>query len=57
MLQIISGKFFGDGEIVHNECNGILYSNVSFHAIHPIEYGNIKIKNSFGAFKYQNQKS
>lgn len=43
MLQIISGKFFGDGEIVHNECNGILYSNVSFHAIHPIEYGNIKI--------------
>ena len=43
MLQIISGKFFGDGEIVHNECNGILYSNVSFHAMHPIEYGNIKI--------------
>lgn len=43
MLQIISGKFFGEGEIIHNECNGILYSNVSFHAIHPIEYGNIKI--------------
>ena len=43
MLQIISGKFFGNGEIVHNECNGILYSNVTFHAMHPIEYGNIKI--------------
>lgn len=43
MLQIISGKFFGDGEIIHNECNGILYSNASFHTIHPIEYGNIKI--------------
>lgn len=43
MLQIISGKFFGDGEIIHNECNGILYSNVSFHAMQPIEYGNIKI--------------
>lgn len=43
MLQIISGKFFGDGEIIHNECNGILYSNVSFYAMQPIEYGNIKI--------------
>ena len=43
MLQIISGKFFGNGEIVHNECNRILYSNVTFHAMHPIEYGNIKI--------------
>ena len=43
MLQIISGKFFGDGEIVHNECNGILYSNVAFHSMHPMEYENIKI--------------
>lgn len=43
MLQIISGKFFKDGEIVHNECNGILYSNVAFHSMHPIEYENIKI--------------
>ena len=43
MLQIISGKFFEDGEIVHNECNGILYSNVAFHSMHPIEYENIKI--------------
>lgn len=43
MLQIISGKFFGTGEIIHNECNGILYSNASFHAMQPIEYGNIKI--------------
>ena len=43
MLQIISGKFFGTGEIIHNECNGILYSNASFHAIQPIDYGNIKI--------------
>lgn len=43
MLQIISGKFFGTGEIIHNECNGILYSNASFHAMKPIEYGNIKI--------------
>ena len=43
MLQIISGKFYKDGEIIHNECNGVLYSNVSFHANHPIEYGNIKI--------------
>ena len=42
MLQIISGKFFGTGEIIHNECNGILYSNASFHAIQPIDYGNIK---------------
>lgn len=43
MLQIISGKFFENGEIVHNECNGILYSNVAFHTVIPIEYGNIKI--------------
>lgn len=43
MLQIISGKFFEDGEIVHNECNGVLYSNVAFHSMHPIEYENIKI--------------
>ena len=43
MLQIISGKFFEDGEIVHNECNGILYSNVAFHSMHPLEYENIKI--------------
>lgn len=43
MLQIISGKFFEDGEIVHNECNGILYSNVAFRSMHPIEYENIKI--------------
>lgn len=43
MLQIISGKFYGDGERRHNECNGILYSNTCYHAIKPIEYGNIKI--------------
>lgn len=43
MLQIISGKFYGDGERIHNECNGILYSNACYHAIKPIEYGNIKI--------------
>lgn len=29
MLQIISGKFLGNGEIVHNECNGILSSYVT----------------------------
>ena len=33
MLQIISSNFFEDGEIVHNECNGILYFNVAFHSI------------------------
>lgn len=43
MLQIITGKFYGDGEKRHNACNGILYSNASFHAINPINYGKIHI--------------
>lgn len=43
MLQIITGKFYGDGEKQHNACNGILYSNVFFHAISPINYGKIQI--------------
>ena len=43
MLQIITGKFYGDGERIHTECNGILYSNARFYSIKPIEYGNIKI--------------
>ncbi|MCX4366197.1 MAG: hypothetical protein OSJ70_10570 [Bacilli bacterium] len=39
MLQIISGKFFSnDGEIRHNDCHGVLYSNLEY-------YGNVKYKN------------
>lgn len=39
MLQIISGKFFSnDGEIRHNDCHGVLYSNLKY-------FGSIKYKN------------
>lgn len=39
MLQIISGKFFSDnGEIRHNDCYGVLYSNLEY-------FGSVKYKN------------
>lgn len=37
MLQIISGKFFGDGMLYEHEGRGILYSNMSW--VRPIETG------------------
>jgi hypothetical protein len=30
MLQIISGKFFGEGKINEEQCDAILYSNFSW---------------------------
>lgn len=41
MLQIITGKFFGTGEIKHNDCHGILYSNLPYFG--SLKYGNIEI--------------
>lgn len=43
MLQIITGKFYGVGKINHNDCKGVLYSNVSCHSIKPIIMGNLEI--------------
>lgn len=42
MLQIISGKFFKDnGEIRHNNCHGVLYSNLGYHG--TIKYKNLEL--------------
>lgn len=43
MLQIISGKFYSDGEIRHNDCCGVLYSNLKFISSKPKEIDNLKI--------------
>ena len=43
LLQIISGKFYGNGEIRHNQCRGVLYSNADFFSSTPIKLGNIEI--------------
>lgn len=43
MLQIISGKFFSDGEVHHNDCCGVLYSNLNFVARKPKQIDNLKI--------------
>lgn len=42
MLQIISSKFFkDDGEIRHNVCHGVLYSNLKYCG--SIKYENIEL--------------
>ena len=33
MLQIITGKFYDSDDRFHNDCKGILYSNISFSGI------------------------
>lgn len=38
MLQIISGKFFESENIFHNECKGILYSNISLYKKETFEH-------------------
>lgn len=44
MLQIITGKFYDSDDRFHNDCKGILYSNISFSGIQ--EMGHIKIQSA-----------
>ena len=42
MLQIITGKFYDNEDRFHNDCRGILYSNISFSGIREI--GHIRLQ-------------
>lgn len=47
MLQIISGKFFSDnGEIRHNDCYGVFYSNLEYFG--SVKYKNIELNTMIG---------
>lgn len=42
LLQIITGKFYDNEDRFHNDCRGILYSNISFSGIKDI--GHIRLQ-------------
>lgn len=48
MLQIITGKFYNSEDRYHNDCKGILYSNVSFRGIYDIGHVKIEAAESLG---------
>lgn len=60
MLQIITGKFYDSDDRFHNDCKGILYSNLSFSGTKKIGHITIQSAEACGAIaayviSYDNQ--